>query len=1157
MNRNLSLSLSLGALSLLSVMGAGCPKPGGGVPKPGDPTYRDAVSAFYSAALAVQVNDADNKGPFAEKATTLAPGEPAAWANKALGEFRTQNYIAADASLKKAEELAPDNANIKVLRGLILEAQVKFDDAIKSFEAAAKAEPKNAEALYRIALTADRAKGPDEWKLKRDAYEKILAIQPGNVAALLFLMESLAGADDKAEFTKRLTELKTRSVNWPAETKQALAEFEKALPTFSGRMLNLNFTRLRNQIKLMADVKLGLRDLGVATYIHGTPVGTPFTRPLRLVPPPPGPAPADAGLAFAVEPLGATPASDVLAVALNDSAPPATFVATPAGLSQDGGAKLLPAPAGTVAMAALDINDEVGALARDVELTGRKYLLDLAVVGSGGLKLLKNGPGGFVDATAASKLPASVTGAAYTSVWTVDFEADGDLDLVLSPAKGEPLVLQNNGDGTFAPLTGKFPGVSGPLKGFAWADVDADGDPDAALIDANGLLHVFQNQRSGLFEPWKGAPTTGSLVALAVAETDDDAALDFLTLESGGSVSALTVKDGAFAPATPLAKSSVSQPTRLLVEDFDNNGGTDLAVAGAAQTELFLMGDKNTYPSVGQNVSLSATSVCDLSQDGVPDLAGLAGGKAAKAVGKSTKNYKSQSFTLVAKFPNGDPVNKINAYAIGGEIEARAGLLYRKLPLTGPQVHFGLGENPKVDAARVIWPNGNPQGEFGFTEKTFVADQRLGGSCPFLFTWDGEKMVFVTDCIWRSPLGLKINAQVTAGTTQTEDWVKIRGDQLKPKDGFYDLSITAELRETHYFDHVSLMAVDHPEDTEIWVDERFVPAKKPLLKVIPTKLAQPVQATGFDGKDASAALAERDGIYLDDFGRGPYQGITKDHWVTITLPDSAPKTGPLYLIAHGWLHPTDSSLNVALGQNKSHPAPSGLSLWTPDAQGNWKEAKPGLGFPEGKLKTVVLRIDDAFQPGAPRTLRLRTNLEVFWDQIRWAEGLPGTVAQSVRIPAKDAELRYRGFSHVVAKDASSPELPTSYENLAGTAPRWRDLTGYCTRFGDVRPLLTGVDDRYVIMNAGDEMRLQFPELPAPQAGFKRDFVLIADGWEKDGNVNTEWGQTVHPLPAHARTSYPRPGRLEDDPVYKAHASDWAEYHTRYISTESFTKALLP
>ena len=103
--------------------------------------------------------------------------------------------------------------------------------------------------------------------------------------------------------------------------------------------------------------------------------------------------------------------------------------------------------------------------------------------------------------------------------------------------------------------------------------------------------------------------------------------------------------------------------------------------------------------------------------------------------------------------------------------------------------------------------------------------------------------------------------------------------------------------------------------------------------------------------------------------------------------------------------------------------------------------------------------------------------------------------------------------------------------------RWRDLVGYHTRFGNVNALLSDVDDRYVIMNAGDEMRLRFPEQPAPESGWRRDFVLIGDGWEKDGDYNTGFSQTVLPLPSHDRPAYGEaraPGDLEDDPVYQRH-----------------------
>jgi hypothetical protein len=95
--------------------------------------------------------------------------------------------------------------------------------------------------------------------------------------------------------------------------------------------------------------------------------------------------------------------------------------------------------------------------------------------------------------------------------------------------------------------------------------------------------------------------------------------------------------------------------------------------------------------------------------------------------------------------------------------------------------------------------------------------------------------------------------------------------------------------------------------------------------------------------------------------------------------------------------------------------------------------------------------------------------------------------------------------------------------------RWRDLVGFYTRFGDVKPLLQRIDDRYVIMNAGDEMQLKFPQLSAPPAGWKRDFVFISDGWTKDGNLNTGFSKTLLPLPVHSNPEYSTPRALAGRP----------------------------
>jgi hypothetical protein len=842
----------------------------------------------------------------------------------------------------------------------------------------------------------------------------------------------------------------------------------------------------------------------------------------------------------------AAPAAWAGAILLTGEGRPAVVSAGPRGLlllrSQSGSAEAIaPARAGEggVSVAAADLDYD--------------FRTDLGVATDHGVRLLRQrADRQFDDVTERARLPSDVQSAPLVGIWAADLDTDGDLDLVVARKDGSPLALRNNGDGTFAERD-PFATVS-RARSFAWADLDGEGVPDAAIVDDAGAVHVFLNLRGGGFRQEPLPTLDARAVAVAAAEVTGDAVLDLLVLTRDGTLNRLTRSArsqtwtaSALARVEPVPSDLEPGRGRLVLADLDNNGALDIVVATPRVSRVLLGARGFAFAPLRDAIDLAVHAAADLDGDGGIELVGvLPDGRPAQAQPRRTTAYRWQVLHTRAASATGD--QRINSFGIGGEVELRTGLHTQKQPITSPLVHFGLGEASRAEVIRITWPNGVLQSEFDTAAgATVAATQRLKGSCPWLFAWNGNEMSFVTDLIWRSPLGLRINAQTTADVLMTEDWVKVRGDQLAPRDGVYDLRITAELWETHFFDLVSVVVVDHPESTEIFVDERFA-APAPPLQVVPTGPLQPFLRVLDDaGSDVSDVVGQRDTRHLDFAGRGRYQGITRRHFVEMELPEEAPRAGPLWLVGQGWVHPTDSSINVAIGQG-THDAPEGLSLDVAGADGLFRRVRTNLGFPSGKDKTILLNLSDILPREGLRRVRLATNLEIYWDRLAWAEGRPDMRLEPRRVSLVGADLAYRGYSVVEQLEPSNPERPRYL--LAGTTPRWRDLEGYYTRLGDVRELLARVDDRYVIMNAGDELRLRFAQMSPPAPGIVRDFVVIGDGWVKDGDFNTRFSRTVLPLPTHRTPRYDTPpSRLEDDPVYRQHRSDFTEYHTRYVSPD--------
>jgi tetratricopeptide (TPR) repeat protein len=1144
--------------ALLATVLSGC-RSGGKLPQKGSKNYADAVSAFYIGLGALQVGDDIHADAKLSEFTTLVPGEPAGWANWAVLAVRQRKLDVAAQRLERARGLAPDNDHIYQLLGLLESSRGNSAQAIADWRKAIELNPRNYRAAYQLAEEVEREGGANSDAEYQGLIQKILAAQPENLAAQLELARVAAKTGDTTELKSILTQIALRSANWPAEVKERFAAVQTAADGPNPRTAATKTTFLRNALMRVPEFRESLAVLKAPAGEEAEP----FTHFLRLAQPDFTPAPPDTTLAFTAKPVGNGETGSwswVGAIALGSGGSPVVGLANGREVRLSSGASF-PFPGGSAALAPLP----EGILQIDFNYD---FKTDLVLAGAGGVRLMRqDSPEKFVDVTAKAKLPKNVTTASYTGAWAFDIEADGDLDILLGKKSGPAKVLRNNGDDTFTVIE-PFPGISG-VQAFAWADFDEDGNADATIVDGVGRLHIFHNERQGQFREVQLPASLPTIKAVAVADTDNDGVLDLVAVGSDGTIVSVSFDEKNGWSAKPLLQipnptTNLTGEVRLNIADLDNNGAMDLILAPigtstgqTGRSPLIWLGDAASKFTLLDNATglASVFDVADLTSNGRLDLLGFdASGKPVEGESHGSKNYHWQIVRPHAKQAVGD--QRINPFGVGGEIEIRSGLLVQKQPINGPQVHFGLGNRTTAEVVRVVWPNGTVRAEFGVkADQEVITEQRLKASCPFLFTWNGSHMEFVKDAVpWGSAIGLRINTLGSAKIATTGEWYKIGRDQLVPHDGYYDLRITAELWEVYYYDRIALMSVDHPAGTEIYVDERFViPAQKPGFTTVatPHRIAH---ATDDNGNDVTDIVSTLDGRALDSFGRGQYQGITRDHYLEVDLGEEAPKSGPLYLIAQGSIHDTESSLNVAITQGNRWRA-HGMSVEVPDGHGGWATAQSNLGFPAGRKKTVLFNLTNIFRPDTPRRVRLRTNLEIYWDCIEWAQGSPTAEVKTKTLDASVADLHYRGYSVIDRPDAGAPEIP-NYDQMLGTKQRWRDLIGYYTRYGDVRELLSRIDDRYVIVASGDELSLRFPEQPAPPAGWLRDFILVGDGWIKDGDFNSTFSKTVLPLPYHAKDDYvERPGRLEDEYVYKQHPEDWQNYHTRYITPYVFQNSL--
>jgi Flp pilus assembly protein TadD len=445
--------------------------------------------------------------------------------------------------------------------------------------------------------------------------------------------------------------------------------------------------------------------------------------------------------------------------------------------------------------------------------------------------------------------------------------------------------------------------------------------------------------------------------------------------------------------------------------------------------------------------------------------------------------------------------------AWNARIEVKAGTLYRQAMYYGVPVVFRLGASARVDTVRITWPNALIQNEVNQAVNRVAAIReapRLAGSCPMIFTWDGRGFKFVTDVLGVAPLGASAGDGVYFPVDHDE-YVSIPGEMLKTREGRYDIRVTEELREVSYIDQIKLFALDHPAAIDIVTNEKFKSPPFPEFRL-------------FGVERRIYPLVKRDRAYLASFRRNE-AGVAEMHHLDLDFGNAA-RANRAVLVLHGWVDWADGSTFLAATQARQELVFPYLQV--KDSAGNWKTVIEDMGMPSGKPKTMAVDLAGKFLSPS-REVRIVTNLCVYWDEIFLVDSDAAPPVRLTAAPLASAELRFHGFSKAtIHPQRKQPEM-FDYQT-AGPATMWNPTPGNYTRYGDVAALLADADDRMVIMGSGDEMRLSFAagEFPPLPAGWKRDFLLLVDGWAKDADANTAFSQSVLPLPFHAMSRYPYP-----------------------------------
>jgi tetratricopeptide (TPR) repeat protein len=713
-----------------------------------------------------------------------------------------------------------------------------------------------------------------------------------------------------------------------------------------------------------------------------------------------------------------------------------------------------------------------------------------------------------------------------------DADHDGDLDIFLVTAKGPNELLNNNLDGTFRPIAVEQ-GIAGDgrsSRGLVVTDLDADRDLDLLVINTRPPHEVYLNDRLWTYRPSSDLDSfaTEQVLAAVSGDLDTDGLPELYALTPTGLILRWRKgEDGIWERAvlSELQTRPVDS-ARIGLLDARGDGVPEILVATSGQWRLI---DSASGEILFDSPAPEGRSMLDLSPiltkpERGPALITLDSGGAIALHPAGPGRFPFLSLSFSGREDHAQSMRS-NASGLGARVSVRTGSRWsvrETLPsLSSPgqslqPLSIGLGGSQQADFAAIDWSDGVFQSELDLPVgkvQRIEETQRQLSSCPVLFAWNGERYAFVTDLLGVGGIGYAVGPGQYAEPRPWEHLLLPNG-LLQPKDDRLVLKITEPMEEAAYIDSVRLAVWDLPPGWDLVVDERMgisgpEPTGKPLVF---RRELTPRRALNDRGQDVTARIRERD-LDAAPVGERDHRFIGRlrdEHILTLSLPQPIdPALGRPVLVADGWVeYPYSQTMFAAWQAGADYRAPT---LEARDSEGNWHLLIDQFGYPAGMPRRMALPLPEL--PAGTDALRLRTNMEVYWDRLSvvYAEELRDPVRGI--LPLLDARVAVTGFP-ICSRGA---QMVPSYD-YGNRKPFWdtRYQAGFYTRPGPAEELVRETDDALAVIGAGEEIQIAFAAPPSQPAGWSRRYVLQARGWTKDMDLFTKEGDTLEPLPSSGR-----------------------------------------